>query len=101
MTHPKFDMTGIKRMDFAVLNTEGLPMGLAGLLANGADAGLYRLEGIKNADLSLGNPDLVNIVGDGRFQSVYLFPPGAARRAASKGRSTTWTPPSPWTAPKR
>lgn len=84
-SHPKFDMTGIKRMDFAVLDTNGYPEGLTGVLSNGSDDGLYRLEGIKTADLSLGNPDLVNIVGDGRFQSAYLFPPGAAPQGTIEG----------------
>lgn len=84
-SHTKFDMTGIKRMDFAVLDTDGYPEGLTGSLANGADSGFYRLEGIKTADLSMGNPDLVNIVGDGRFQSAYLFPPGAAPQGTIEG----------------
>jgi len=84
-SHPKFDMTGIKRMDFAVLDTNGYPAGLTGVLANGSDDGFYRLEGIKTADLSMGNPDLVNIVGDGKFQSAYLFPPAAAPQGTIEG----------------
>ena len=83
--HPKFDMTGIRRMDIGILNDDGIPMGLTGSLANGADSGLYRVEGLKNADLSLGNPDVVSIVGDGRFSSAYVFPPGEAPQGTIEG----------------
>lgn len=83
--HPKFDMTGIRRMDIGILNDDGIPMGLTGSLANGADSGLYRVEGLKNADMSMGNPDVVSIVGDGRFQSAYVFPPGEAPQGTIEG----------------
>jgi hypothetical protein len=77
-THSQFDMTGIKRMEAALLDTNGFPEGLSGSLSNGADEGFYRVEGIQNPDLSMGSPELVTILGDGRFQSAYVFPPGAA-----------------------
>jgi hypothetical protein len=76
--HPKFNMAGITRMDVGLLNPNGIPMGLAGSLAAGEDSGLYRIDGVRTADLSFGQPDLVNIVGDARFRGVYMFPPAAA-----------------------
>lgn len=77
--HAVFDMTGVTRMDFSILNTDGLPMGLTSTtLSNGSDSGMQQLTGIQTAGLSFGQPDITNIVGNAKFQSAYLWRPGEA-----------------------
>ncbi|MFA5608403.1 MAG: hypothetical protein WDA07_14740 [Leucobacter sp.] len=74
MAHEAFSMTGIKELQLARLDVDGLPKGLAGTLANGATAGMHYVKGISNVDVSRGQPERIARVGNGYLQDVFIFP---------------------------
>lgn len=57
-----------------LLDTAGYPVGIAGKLANGEDAGAYELKGIKTADLAVPEPEKTNITGNNRFMGAFTWP---------------------------
>lgn len=68
-----FTSAGIDRVLWARNNANGIPMGAAGTLANGADAAMSRLKGIQNFNVALQQPRRVNIPGDDGVQAQFLF----------------------------
>lgn len=71
-----FSAAGVASFQWGLVNSLGLPMGSAGALAPGFDAGLLRYIAVKRAGTTQNEPRLVSVTGDnGRFRHNYMFNP--------------------------
>lgn len=71
----EFNSAGIERVYWAVNSVAGYPYGVAGSIANGADASLGRIFGTQSFGLPMQAPRQVSIPGDDSVQAIYFFAP--------------------------
>lgn len=77
-----FTALGVSSAYWAVLDSTGYAMGTTGTVANGADAGFGRLEGINTASLTIPDPRIVPIPGDNKNKGTMLIESDSAVQGA-------------------
>lgn len=71
----KFASAGVDIAFWARNGTDGLPRGITGTLANGADSAMAQLVGVQTANLTVQQPRRVNSAGDDGVAAQFIFQP--------------------------
>ncbi len=71
----KFAAAGGDILYWARNGTDGLPRGVTGTLANGADSAMMQLVGLQSMNLTVQQPRRVNIPGDDGVVAQFIFQP--------------------------